>query len=999
MLLSKLNSIHSPTPLLYISTTGKAQKCHSIDQDTPQQATDVNIEAVTEVEQTPPSASEPHATSTKERKSLSRAKKQIQLLGPVAVNKLLSFLTGKCIRPTKKSPALSPSPNKVKHDIKKALTDLSKKRSKGAIAKKNLLSKFVSPERPDSNIKKDLYKRSKVNSATAAALDYMNNAAIDLPGKRSVCRKTQTQKKILPKRLKHHKLSFEKETGQKVSLRTMYRHKPRHILTSHRQSYKQCLCEVCTNIDLKIDALNKILKGTLLGQIQGRDALSEMTLCNDVTIDCINRTCKSCGVELVRDRLVEAIAPQRNSVLEFASWEMVQREKGKRRELVKAEHTAHQLLLLLLEDLESFSKHVFTFRWQFSMFKQLRYSLPSTWALGVFDFAENFLCKYQDEVQSAHWGYNQVTVHPSVLYYACTHTDCSEMVTDTIIYLSDDINHDAHFAKSVTDRCKKHLQKTFQNKPLEKFVIFSDGCSSQYKSKLPFFHLCEDLSVPIERCYFGSRHGKSACDAAGGVIKRLTDDDILSRRAVIQSAEAMYDNCMANYKIEGPCVHTRRSFQLIRPEEIDRKVKSSQVSTLVGTRQLHSLCNIGKNKLATRKLSCFCINCLSGQFENCTNIAFVDQWKEVTLTHSVEEQVTDNTANLTDADDEISEPSMPREIFFKNLGKSISSISSFDDLKIAVSDPDTNFSISQYEMPIVMPRTVPQVNGTVDKGALSLLPSCAPPAFFPVQTGADGNCLSRSLSKLVFGHEKYHLEIRCRLNFELTSNIEYYSSCSSLAQNESDKRFVQDMLATITEGVWNRDSIDGALKFDIMSSLKPCSFMGLWHMAAAASLFGHPVVSIFPEKGWQEFQSLTNRTLQPREGTYISSEPLHILWTSTRADEMEDEHFTANHFVPLLPLSLTAYDYVPSSSDQCIKPVLHCFFEVCWQGQTYVARIEEIAEDGFLHLKFMKECDGFYFWPVTEDYSWEHPSVLSAPVELDLVPERSTQRKQMYKVF
>ena len=46
-------------------------------------------------------------------------------------------------------------------------------------------------------------------------------------------------------------------------------------------------------------------------------------------------------------------------------------------------------------------------------------------------------------------------------------------------------------------------------------------------------------------------------------------------------------------------------------------------------------------------------------------------------------------------DYELSEQSMPREIFFKNLEKSISSISSFDDLKILVSDPDTNFSISQ----------------------------------------------------------------------------------------------------------------------------------------------------------------------------------------------------------------------------------------------------------------------------------------------------------------
>ena len=144
--------------------------------------------------------------------------------------------------------------------------------------------------------KKDLYKRSQINKATAAAVEYMDNVSINLPGKKSVGKKTQIQKKILPKRLKDHKFSFEQVTGQKISLSSMYRLKPRHLLTSHRQSYKQCLCEVCTNIDLKIDSLNKILKNTPMGEIKGRDALSEMSICINVTKECINRSCKSCGI-------------------------------------------------------------------------------------------------------------------------------------------------------------------------------------------------------------------------------------------------------------------------------------------------------------------------------------------------------------------------------------------------------------------------------------------------------------------------------------------------------------------------------------------------------------------------------------------------------------------------------------------------------------------------------------------------------------------------------
>ncbi|CAG2208754.1 unnamed protein product [Mytilus edulis] len=36
----------------------------------------------------------------------------------------------------------------------------------------------------------------------------------------------------------------------------------------------------------------------------------------------------------------------------------------------------------------------------------------------MMDFAENFSTRYQDECQSAHWCYDQITIHPSVCYYS-----------------------------------------------------------------------------------------------------------------------------------------------------------------------------------------------------------------------------------------------------------------------------------------------------------------------------------------------------------------------------------------------------------------------------------------------------------------------------------------------------------------------------------------------------------------------------------------------------
>ena len=50
--------------------------------------------------------------------------------------------------------------------------------------------------------------------------------------------------------------------------------------------------------------------------------------------------------------------------------------------------------------------------WQRDQFQRLKENLPDDWVIATMDFAENFLCKFQDEPQSADWAYKQVTVFP-----------------------------------------------------------------------------------------------------------------------------------------------------------------------------------------------------------------------------------------------------------------------------------------------------------------------------------------------------------------------------------------------------------------------------------------------------------------------------------------------------------------------------------------------------------------------------------------------------------
>lgn len=97
-----------------------------------------------------------------------------------------------------------------------------------------------------------------------------------------------------------------------------------------------------------------------------------------------------------------------------------------------------------------------------------------------------FCTRYQDECQSAHWCYEQITIHPIVCYYS---DNLGRTVTHEVVYISDDLTHDANFVDYCFKNCINFLHKNLSLNRLNQCLQFTDGCSSQYKSKVPFFDI------------------------------------------------------------------------------------------------------------------------------------------------------------------------------------------------------------------------------------------------------------------------------------------------------------------------------------------------------------------------------------------------------------------------------------------------------------------------------------------------------------------------------
>ena len=71
---------------------------------------------------------------------------------------------------------------------------------------------------------------------------------------------------------------------------------------------------------------------------------------------------------------------------------------------------------MLKEQLPFFLKHVYIKREQAKYFESKIENLQEDEAVVQVDFSENYTCKHQDEIQTAHWSQEQVTIFPVAIW-------------------------------------------------------------------------------------------------------------------------------------------------------------------------------------------------------------------------------------------------------------------------------------------------------------------------------------------------------------------------------------------------------------------------------------------------------------------------------------------------------------------------------------------------------------------------------------------------------
>ena len=212
---------------------------------------------------------------------------------------------------------------------------------------------------------------------------------------------------------------------------------------------------------------------------------------------------------------------------------------------------------------------------------------------------------------------------PTVAHFKCV--KCHQLTTHEIVHVSEDLKHDAHLVKVFTARSISVLKEN--NVDICKIIEFTDQAPSQYKNKAAFNHLC-NYKIPIQKNYFGVRHGKSSCDAFTGRVKQGVTRLVQSKQEVVNDAWTFYETYVKH--LQKPLVQsldTCQHYILIfeTHNKLGKRPSTVQLQGIPETHKFHQIGNTNSKAVYNRKFACCCFGYIHGT-EPCSNDICPSQW-------------------------------------------------------------------------------------------------------------------------------------------------------------------------------------------------------------------------------------------------------------------------------------------------------------------------------------------------------------------------------------
>lgn len=387
-------------------------------------------------------------------------------------------------------------------------------------AGKAKITKKKSPHKVDTTS-----KPMKLRIAVQNFLERDDNSKM-CPGKKD-CKtrnKIKKQKRYLSDSMFNLHKKFQKENTLKASFASFCRLRPFWVVTRNISERDTCLCVYHENMQLMFEKL----KYLDIISVQNLRELCKTVVCDINSESCMLRKCEKCKTKVPNINTFD-----NSTDTTYKLWKIMKENRmtrGREKEIrrtVKTELkiTKKALLLKFLEALDRFLKHQYNITHQYVATTQMKTNLSEGEIFMQVDFAENYCCKYSDEIQAVHFGASrqQISLHTGVYYYKCPDTGATK--SKSFCTFSDCLRHDAC---AISAHMQNILDQICLSHPIETLHVLSDGPTAQYRNKKAFYlfsqYLTQRYGIKNATWSFSEAgHGKGPMDGVGAVVKRTAD--------------------------------------------------------------------------------------------------------------------------------------------------------------------------------------------------------------------------------------------------------------------------------------------------------------------------------------------------------------------------------------------------------------------------------------------------------------------------------------------
>ena len=375
---------------------------------------------------------------------------------------------------------------------------------------------------------------------------------------------------------------FHEKTEMTIKKSTFAELRPKHVLLSSKMPHNVCACKYHGNVILLLEALHRVCPSIPL---YSRNEFISLCVCDIEDETCMSNWCRTCRDNKLLNNHIRDLTNLDDN-LQWYRWDADENKyiikilcAGKIRDAIDE----------LKAQLPKFMWHAFVKEKQsatYSKFKNEAQAADSSTCLLQMDFAENYTCSFQDEIQSAHWRQSQVTLYTIMAYHR-------DKVLSMVI-ASDTRDHDKKSVAAFTVTAIDSILG--EHSTVKDIQIWTDGPSSQFKNRYIFGFLVllnhKYEHVELSWNFTATSHGKGPNDAIGGNVKATARRRVMTRQNMVKDASSFIKAVEdANCKIK--MVHMTVKEIDEGCEKLDLESMWNIVPNIAGTSTTHCVKTVG----------------------------------------------------------------------------------------------------------------------------------------------------------------------------------------------------------------------------------------------------------------------------------------------------------------------------------------------------------------------------------------------------------------------